>query len=118
MMLIVALVVFILFLCVLFLLSPLISPRRLNLEGAHVLVTGGSSGIGKAIAVETARKGAHVTLLARDQKKLTDAKELVDKSKKNNDQRCLCISVDLSRDYSAVEKAIGKRRKNWDQLIC
>jgi len=30
-------------------------------------ITGGSSGIGKAIAVEVAKKGANVTLLARNQ---------------------------------------------------
>jgi 3-dehydrosphinganine reductase len=33
-------------------------------------VTGGSSGIGKCVAIEAARMGADVTLIARDVKKL------------------------------------------------
>jgi NAD(P)-dependent dehydrogenase (short-subunit alcohol dehydrogenase family) len=37
----------------------------LNLKGRHVLVTGGSKGIGYACAEEFCREGAHVTLVAR-----------------------------------------------------
>jgi 3-dehydrosphinganine reductase len=36
-------------------------------------VTGGSSGIGKCVAIEAARMGADVTLIARDVKKLINA---------------------------------------------
>jgi NAD(P)-dependent dehydrogenase (short-subunit alcohol dehydrogenase family) len=41
-----------------------------SLDGHHVLVTGASSGIGRAIATESARMGARVTLLGRDEKRL------------------------------------------------
>ena len=37
-----------------------------DLKGKHVMVTGGSSGIGKAVAVAVARRGAHVSILARN----------------------------------------------------
>jgi NAD(P)-dependent dehydrogenase (short-subunit alcohol dehydrogenase family) len=40
----------------------------LNLNGRHVLVTGGSKGIGYACAQAFCREGAHVTLVARDQR--------------------------------------------------
>ena len=47
-------------------------PRR-SFRGKHVVVTGGSAGIGKAIATELLAKGARVTLLARTKSKLEAA---------------------------------------------
>ena len=41
--------------------------------GKHVLITGGSTGIGLAIAAELVRRGAHITLIARTQSKLDAA---------------------------------------------
>jgi 3-dehydrosphinganine reductase len=34
---------------------------------SFVQITGGSSGIGKAVAIEVVKRGASVTLLARDE---------------------------------------------------
>ena len=39
----------------------------LELTGKRALVTGGSRGIGKAVARELAREGANVVIAARDQ---------------------------------------------------
>uniref|UniRef100_A0A8C2X1Q9 3-ketodihydrosphingosine reductase n=1 Tax=Cyclopterus lumpus TaxID=8103 RepID=A0A8C2X1Q9_CYCLU len=55
------------FVLLLYMISPLISPKPLKLNGAHVVVTGGSSGIGKCIAIECYRQGAFITLVARDE---------------------------------------------------
>lgn len=46
---------------------------RFKLTGRHVLITGGSSGIGLATAVEAARRGARVTIVARDEQRLQAA---------------------------------------------
>lgn len=54
---------------------PLAGPKRLDLAGKHVLITGGSSGIGKAVAILCARKKALVTIVARNQNKLDEALE-------------------------------------------
>jgi NAD(P)-dependent dehydrogenase (short-subunit alcohol dehydrogenase family) len=45
------------------------------LDGRVALVTGGSSGIGRAIAGALARAGAHVVLVARDESKLVETVE-------------------------------------------
>lgn len=46
---------------------------KTSYSGKHVLITGGSTGIGLAIAVELVRRGAHITLMARTESKLADA---------------------------------------------
>lgn len=82
-----------------------LSPRRGNIKGKHVLVTGGSSGIGKAIAVLAAKQGANVTILARNKLKLEEAKTEIQEHIQPG-CRVQCYSVDLSAEYQAVEKAV------------
>lgn len=48
-----------------------------SLGGAHVVITGGSSGIGLATAREAVARGARVSLLARDEARLADAASAV-----------------------------------------
>jgi short-subunit dehydrogenase len=47
-------------------------PRR-SLKGKHVVITGASSGIGRALAIDMARRGARVSLAARSVDKLEEA---------------------------------------------
>ena len=42
----------------------------MNIDGQHVLVTGGSQGIGTEIAKEFARRGGKVTVLGRNAERL------------------------------------------------
>ena len=68
---------FISFLVVLFIIKVVRKGRRIAcfpLAGKHVVITGGSSGIGKAIASQVLKEGAVVTLVARDETKLTRAR--------------------------------------------
>jgi NAD(P)-dependent dehydrogenase (short-subunit alcohol dehydrogenase family) len=44
-----------------------------DLSGQRVVITGGSAGLGLAIAKALLKRGAHVTALARDEAKLADA---------------------------------------------
>jgi NAD(P)-dependent dehydrogenase (short-subunit alcohol dehydrogenase family) len=55
----------------------------LGLEGKRAIVTGGSKGIGKAIARELAREGVDVVIVARSRDQLeSTARELADETKR------------------------------------
>ena len=48
--------------------------KKHDFSGQHVIITGGSTGIGLALADELARAGARLTLIARSAGKLAEAK--------------------------------------------
>ena len=53
--------------------------KRVDLVGKPVLVTGASSGIGRAVAVSCARAGMPIALFARSQEKLESVKETIER---------------------------------------
>ena len=50
---------------------------QLNLSGRTIVVTGATSGIGKAAALEMAKIGAKLILVGRNQKKLETVKQII-----------------------------------------
>jgi 3-oxoacyl-[acyl-carrier protein] reductase len=75
----------------------------LNLNGKHALVCGGSEGIGRAAAIELARLGANVTLLARSPERLEAA--LFALPKTHALQSHASIAVDMN-DHSALRARV------------
>ena len=73
----------------------------------NMLITGGSSGIGKALAQEFLDQGAYVTLCARDQTKLESAKEEIIHHAACEPDRVRLVSVDISQE-DAVNQTIPK----------
>ena len=71
-------------------------------RGAHVVVTGGSSGIGLATACLVARRGASVSLMARDTRRLGQAAERV----RASGAAVRTVAVDVS-DPVAVARAFA-----------
>jgi NAD(P)-dependent dehydrogenase (short-subunit alcohol dehydrogenase family) len=71
-----------------------------NLEkvvrGKHVLITGASSGIGRATAVKLGAAGAHLILVARDRERLEEVRGLVERV----GGRASVFSVDLTNQES------------------
>jgi 3-dehydrosphinganine reductase len=70
-----------------------------SLHGAHVVITGGSSGIGLATARRSVERGARVSLVARDEAKLGDAAVSVG--------AVATASADVA-DAEAVRAAMGR----------
>lgn len=69
------------------------------------MFSGGSQGIGLWVAVECAKRGANVTLIARNIKSLEKAKLLIEENCKNEAQKIEYYSLDVSANYDDVEKA-------------
>jgi short-subunit dehydrogenase len=78
----------------------------LDLTGRHVLVTGGSRGIGRGLAEAFAQRGAKVTILARTEGPLREAAEQIGAE---------WIAADVA-DPGQLEK-IGERAGNVDVLV-
>lgn len=78
-----------------------------DFTGAHVLVTGGSSGIGLATAELLASRGANVTLVARDRGRLEAACEAVQSRRASEGQRVVWIAADAS-DAQQAERAAAE----------
>ncbi|KAH9381693.1 hypothetical protein HPB48_011977 [Haemaphysalis longicornis] len=66
------------------------------LRHRHFVITGGSSGIGRALALEVARRGANVTLIARNADRLEEVKLEVLEAASSPEQAVHTLSVDLT----------------------
>ena len=88
-------------------------------EGKNVLLTGGSSGIGKATAKLLAREGANVFIVARKQERLNRALQEIKAERINRDQRFGVFSADVteSEEVNATVRAIVEVGGSPDILI-
>lgn len=68
-------------------------------EGKTIVVSGASSGIGRAVAIHLARRGAGLILIGRNRDRLEDT------AKRSGAQACRIIPLDLT-DVSAIMQAV------------
>lgn len=79
-----------------------------NLTSRHVVITGGSSGIGKAAASEAARLGANITIIGRDVNKLEQAvKEILENCSDQDNQIIQFAALDVTSDYDTVQSCFA-----------
>ena len=77
----------------------------------HAIITGGSSGIGLAIARLLSSRGTAVSLIARDPDRLAEAKTAVS-SGSNGGSRVQTFSADV-REASQLEAAIAAATESF-----
>lgn len=99
---------------------PLLNGEIIMAEQAHsarplfgrlALVTGASRGIGRAIALELARAGAHVIALARTQ----GALEELDDAIRAADGEATLVPCDIT-DYAAIDRLGAAIHERWGKL--
>ncbi|ASK62634.1 3-oxoacyl-ACP reductase [Virgibacillus phasianinus] len=90
---------------------------ELGLKGKSVIVTAASKGLGRAIATEFAREGAHVLLASRSEETLqTAVTEIKNETSNKNVDYIVCDMKDKEAIQAMVEKA-SKRNGTVDVLI-
>lgn len=81
------------------------------LEGSIALVTGASRGIGRAVAMELARAGAHIIALARTQGGL----EELDDAIRSAGSEATLVPCDL-KDFAALDRLGAAIFERWGKL--
>jgi 3-dehydrosphinganine reductase len=83
----------------------------MDFRGQHVIITGGSSGIGQAAARLLTQRGAHVSIIARRQMPLDETLSALETLRQSTDQRLCAVSADVS-DWGQVQEAIAGLTSN------
>jgi len=85
------------------------------LKGKKVLITGGTAGIGKQIALSFAQHGADVVIFGTNQERANQVLEELKSQKIEENQKFLAEIVDVS-DKTQIETAIKDILEKWGQV--
>ena len=85
--------------------------KLLSLEGKNAIITGGSQGIGKGIAISLAQFGCAVTICGRNDKLLAETKTEIEAF----GGQCETSKFDISKEEE-VERFFADYRKSHDKL--
>jgi len=83
-----------------------------DLKGRQALVCGSSQGIGRACAVELARRGAIVTLVARDARRMDEVRKSL-AADHGGEHRTLCVDF---REPESLRQAVEEHLKKWGTI--
>src|SRR5207248_157744 len=86
---------------------------EIRLDGRSAIVTGGSKGLGLAIAQEYAASGADVAILARDPGALAEAKQTIQAGA--HGRKVAAISCDVSK-ADAIKKAYDQVMSEFGKI--
>ena len=84
---------------------------ELGLKGKYALITGGSHGIGRSIAIELAKEGVNIAICSRTQSKLDETISIL----KQYNVVSISVNVDVL-EADAVDKVMNVINKRWGKL--
>ncbi|MCX6991075.1 MAG: 3-oxoacyl-ACP reductase FabG [Chlamydiae bacterium] len=85
------------------------------LKGKKALITGGTAGIGKDIALSFAKQGAHVTIFGTNAQRAAEVVEELNALRVDPDQQFFSDIVNVA-DKAAVDAAIQKLLTSWGSV--
>jgi len=88
-----------------------------TLYGRKVVLTGGTSGIGKAAAFRLAEKKAFLTIIARNKKKAQQVQQEIVEKTGNPHVDYLLADLSLMQDIAHAARALQDKKKSIDILI-
>ncbi|HEY5260316.1 MAG TPA: SDR family NAD(P)-dependent oxidoreductase, partial [Rhabdochlamydiaceae bacterium] len=85
------------------------------LKGKHALITGGTAGIGKEIALAFAKAGAHVAIFGTNAERSAQVVAELNQVKISDEQTFAAEIVNVS-DTKAIEAAVQKLIAAWGKI--
>src|ERR1700679_2147560 len=84
------------------------------LDGRVALVTGGGTGLGRATAIEVARRGARVTVVGRREERLREAAEAIEREV-GESGRAQWLAGDV-RERAEAQRLVARAVERWGGL--
>jgi len=85
------------------------------LKGKKALITGGTSGIGKAIAIYFAIHGADVAIIGTSKEKAESAIKEIKEARFSPSQEVLFLQANVA-DYQIIEKSLNELLAKWETV--
>ncbi|KAJ2745108.1 3-dehydrosphinganine reductase [Coemansia sp. BCRC 34301] len=99
-----------------------LTAAKFDVRDKHCYVTGGSQGLGKAVAQDLARRGAHVTIVARREavlkEALADIKAAAQSPKQQKFEYVIADVTDRQETVQAIGEAVERQGKPIEYLFC
>lgn len=88
----------------------------MNLENKNILITGASSGIGKALALNLANHSCNLVLLGRNEKKLNQVYDEIQNINSNNNHSICCFDLAKTgqNDYENLQNSLSSEYGSLD----
>ena len=85
----------------------------MDLTNKHIVITGASSGIGRATCIQASKLGAKISMIARNRDKLNETMSLMD----GKDHKCYSFDLNNIDDIESLIKSIVEEQGYIDGLV-